>query len=102
MIESDSIVNLTAKEGLLSNYCYSLICDDHNNIWVGHKGGLSRIRTTDFSVKPIQHIEGITDSYQFNPNAIIKDQQGKSGLDPIKAWFPMIHQWNIPNYYHLF
>jgi ligand-binding sensor domain-containing protein/serine phosphatase RsbU (regulator of sigma subunit) len=77
MIQSDSIVNLTSKEGLLSNYCYSLICDDHKNIWVGHKGGLSRIRTADFSVKPIQHIEGTTDSYQFNPNAIIKDQQGK-------------------------
>jgi ligand-binding sensor domain-containing protein/serine phosphatase RsbU (regulator of sigma subunit) len=76
-VQSDSIVNLTAKEGLLSNYCYSLICDDHKNIWVGHKDGLSRIRTADYSVKPIQHIEGTTDSYQFNPNAIIKDQQGK-------------------------
>ena len=77
MIQSDSIVNLTVKEGLVSNYCYSLICDDQNNIWVGHKGGLSRIRTTDFSIKPVQHIEGITENYQFNPNAIIKDRQGK-------------------------
>jgi ligand-binding sensor domain-containing protein/serine phosphatase RsbU (regulator of sigma subunit) len=76
-IESDSITNLTAKEGLLSDYCYSLICDDHKNIWVGHKGGLSKIRTSDFAVKPIQYIEGITDSYQFNPNAIYKDQQEK-------------------------
>jgi len=76
-LESDSIPNLTVKEGLLSYYCYSLICDDHNYIWVGHKEGLSRIRITDLSVKPIQHIEGLTDSYQFNPNAIIKDQQGK-------------------------
>jgi ligand-binding sensor domain-containing protein/serine phosphatase RsbU (regulator of sigma subunit) len=76
-IESDSVVNLTTKEGLLSNYCYSLICDDNKNIWVGHKDGLSRIRTADFSVKPIQHIEGTTDSYQYNSNAIIKDQQGK-------------------------
>jgi Predicted periplasmic ligand-binding sensor domain len=77
MIQSDSVVNLTVKEGLVSNYCYSLICDDHKNIWVGHKAGLSRIRTTDFSVKPLQHIEGITESFQFNPNAIFKDQQGK-------------------------
>jgi Two component regulator propeller./Stage II sporulation protein E (SpoIIE)./Y_Y_Y domain. len=76
-LEADSIPNLTVKEGLLSNYCYSLICDDQNNIWVGHKGGLSRIRTADFSVKPIQHIGGLTDSYQFNPNAAIKDRQGK-------------------------
>jgi hypothetical protein len=77
MLQSDSIVNLTAKEGLLSNYCYSLICDDHKNIWVGHKTGLSRIRTTDYSVKPIQHIENITDNYQFNLNAVFKDQLGK-------------------------
>jgi serine phosphatase RsbU (regulator of sigma subunit) len=76
-IEPDSIINLTAKEGLLSDYCYSLICDDHKNIWVGHKSGLSKIRTTDFSVKPIQHIEGITDSYQINPNACFKDRQEK-------------------------
>jgi ligand-binding sensor domain-containing protein/serine phosphatase RsbU (regulator of sigma subunit) len=77
MIQPDSIVNLTVNEGLLSNYCYSLICDDHSNIWVGHKGGLSKIRITDYSVKPVQHIENITDSYQFNPNAIIKDQHEK-------------------------
>lgn len=76
-IQSDSIFNLTVKEGLVSNYCYSLICDDHKNIWVGHKGGLSKIRTTDFSIKPIQHIEGATESYRFNPNAAIKDLQGK-------------------------
>jgi ligand-binding sensor domain-containing protein/serine phosphatase RsbU (regulator of sigma subunit) len=77
MIQADSIVDLTVKEGLVSNYCYSLICDDQKNIWIGHKAGLSRIRTTDFSVKPLQHIESTTDSYLFNPNAIIKDQQGK-------------------------
>lgn len=76
-IGSDSVTNLTVKEGLLSNYCYSLIGDNHSNIWVGHKGGLSRIRTTDFSVKPIQYIEGTTDNFNFNTNAIFKDQQEK-------------------------
>jgi ligand-binding sensor domain-containing protein/serine phosphatase RsbU (regulator of sigma subunit) len=75
LIEPDSIINLTVKEGLLSNYCYSLICDDHKNIWIGHKGGLSRIKTTDFSIKPLQPVEGTKDNYEFNPNAIIKDQQ---------------------------
>ncbi len=76
-IQSDSIVNLTVKEGLASNYCYSLICDDQKNIWIGHKAGLCRIRTTDFMVKPLEHIEGIPDNCQFNPNSIIKDRQGK-------------------------
>ena len=76
-IESDSITNLTSKEGLVSDYCYSLFCDDHKNIWIGHKGGLSKIRTVDFSVKPIKYIESLTDSYQFNPLAISKDQHKK-------------------------
>lgn len=76
-IKSDSVFNLTVKEGLLSNYCYSIICDNNKNIWVGHKGGLSRIRESDFTIKPIQHIEGSTESYQFNPNAIYKDPQGR-------------------------
>lgn len=77
MIESDSIINLTTKEGLLSNYCYSLIGDDQNNIWVGHKGGLSIINITDFAVKQKQHIEGVSEDYQFNPNAIMRDQSRK-------------------------
>ncbi len=77
MLQSDSIVNLTVKDGLVSNYCYSIICDDQQNIWIGHKGGLSRIKTTDFTVKPIQRIGNISDTYQFNPNAVFKDRQGK-------------------------
>lgn len=80
MIESDSIINLTAKEGLLSNYCYSLIGDDNNNIWVGHKGGLSIINITDFSVKQKQHFEAVSDDYQFNSNAIVRDQGRKIWL----------------------
>jgi ligand-binding sensor domain-containing protein/serine phosphatase RsbU (regulator of sigma subunit) len=96
-IQSDSIVNLTVKEGLVSNYCYSLICDDHKNIWVGHKGGLSKIRITDFSIKPIQHIEGTTESYQFNPNATIKDQQGKIWFGSDKGMITYDPSMEYPN-----
>ena len=77
LIKPDSIINITIKEGLVSNYCYSLICDDRNNIWVGHKSGLSRIRISDFFVKPLLHFDGTSDSYQFNPNAIVKDRKGR-------------------------
>jgi ligand-binding sensor domain-containing protein/serine phosphatase RsbU (regulator of sigma subunit) len=77
IIKPDSIINLTIKEGLLTNYCYSLISDNNKNIWIGHKGGLSKIKTTDFSVKPIQHLDGILKNNQFNPNAICKDPQNK-------------------------
>lgn len=75
MIKPDSVINLTVKEGLLSNYCYSLICDGNNSIWIGHRGGLSRIKTDVFMVKPVEHIVNVTDRYQFNPNAATRDEQ---------------------------
>ena len=77
MMETDSVANFTEQKGLLSNYCYSIICDDNRNIWISHKDGLSKIRTVDFLVKPILDIGCLTDNYQFNPNAVLKDQLGK-------------------------
>jgi ligand-binding sensor domain-containing protein/serine phosphatase RsbU (regulator of sigma subunit) len=77
LLEADSIVNLTVKEGLLSDYCYSMISDDRDNIWIGHKTGLSRIRMTDYSIKPLSHIEGLPDNPEFNANATAEDKTGK-------------------------
>jgi serine phosphatase RsbU (regulator of sigma subunit) len=74
IIDFDSILYLTTKQGLLSDYCYSLASDDHYNIWIGHKGGLSRVRTTDYSVKPMQNTDGIPNDYQCIQNALLNDQ----------------------------
>ncbi len=76
-VKSDSVINLTTKEGLLSDYCYSIICDDKNNVWVGHSGGLSRIKTIDYSVKPINNFNGNIDNFSFYPNAVVKDTNHK-------------------------
>jgi len=73
MIDKDSIVNLNSRQGLLSDYCYSVTCDDLNNIWIGHKGGISRIRTKDNTVKILQDLYSIPVNCQFNRNAIFQD-----------------------------
>lgn len=39
----DSFVNITTREGLKSDYCYSSAIDKEGNIWIGHRLGLSRI-----------------------------------------------------------
>lgn len=75
MINRDSIVNLNSKQGLLSNFCYSVSCDDQGNIWIGHRGGISRIRTSDYSVKILQDRSTITEDCQFNRNAIYTDHE---------------------------
>ena len=74
IIDFDSILYLTSRQGMLSDYCYSLISDNHYNIWIGHKGGLSRVRTNDYSVKPFRDIDGIPTDYQCMQNAILLDE----------------------------
>jgi serine phosphatase RsbU (regulator of sigma subunit) len=75
IIGTDSIFYLSTRENLFSDYCYSIICDNNNYVWVGHKGGLSRIRTTDLTVKPVRSFDVIPGEYHLNPNAIAADSK---------------------------
>jgi ligand-binding sensor domain-containing protein/serine phosphatase RsbU (regulator of sigma subunit) len=47
---NDSISQIERSSELLSNYCYSIIADSENNVWVGHEKGFSRINTTTGSI----------------------------------------------------
>lgn len=38
----DTIISISRSEDLMSNYCYSILADSENNIWVGHERGFSR------------------------------------------------------------
>ncbi len=76
-LKSGIVTNFTSREDLFSDYCYSLVLDDSRNLWVGHRGGLSKIRTTDLFVKPIQRSAGISSTCEFNPNAAFKDDKNK-------------------------
>jgi ligand-binding sensor domain-containing protein/serine phosphatase RsbU (regulator of sigma subunit) len=38
----DSVYPLNRVNGLMSNYCYSILADSHNNLWIGHQKGFSR------------------------------------------------------------
>jgi len=42
-ISGDSIAVVDKESGIYSNYCYSIICDQRNNLWVGHHGAMSKI-----------------------------------------------------------
>ena len=73
--KKDSIINLTSNEGLLSDYCYSLISDKKNRIWVTHRGGLSQINTTTLEIKPLQENVGINKSAEFQINSSFIDNK---------------------------
>ena len=40
--ENDSVFAITRLNDLMSNYCYSILADSENEIWIGHDKGFSR------------------------------------------------------------
>ncbi len=40
--QNDSIMSLTKTNDLMSNFCYSILADSENEIWIGHSKGFSR------------------------------------------------------------
>jgi len=68
---NDSITAITRSNDLMSNYCYSILADKDNNIWVGHIKAFSRINSysgtvrvfgTDFAKVGMCNAEGMFES----------------------------------------
>ena len=69
LLMNDSVINITVKEGLKSNYCYSIISDDSLYVWIGHRLGLSRVNINTLKVTVFDSDNGINGD--FNQNAAI-------------------------------
>lgn len=74
IVEKDSVFNLTAEHGLISDFCYSLVFDG-KHVWAGHKGGLSRIDISDFNIRRVKRFQNLKD-VRFNQDAAIADKSG--------------------------
>jgi ligand-binding sensor domain-containing protein/serine phosphatase RsbU (regulator of sigma subunit) len=77
LMQADSVLNFTTKEGLFSNYCYSIIGDKKGFIWIGHRGGISRIDCKNFSIKSSSKFANNIETFDFNQNSISCDSNGK-------------------------
>ncbi|MFO7658623.1 MAG: ATP-binding protein, partial [Bacteroidales bacterium] len=75
-ISPDTVINLNSSTGLLSDYCYSIVYGSNQFIWIGHRGGLSRIRSTDLLIKTLQNYAGIGSGCLFNLNAVFRENSG--------------------------
>jgi ligand-binding sensor domain-containing protein/serine phosphatase RsbU (regulator of sigma subunit) len=40
--EADTVKTVNRTNGLMSNYCYSILSDSEENVWIGHEKGFSR------------------------------------------------------------
>jgi len=70
--EADSFIQISTDQGLSSNYCYSIVSDSKNGIWVGHRGSLSRVNKASLSVQVFDSKNGI--NVDFNQGAIVTDE----------------------------
>jgi len=73
-INGDSVRSLSSRDGMMSNYCYSILADSENKIWAGHEQGFSRFdpagdRMTVFSTS-------FAGGGDCNPNAIYESNEG--------------------------
>ncbi len=72
--EDEEVRNLNNVSGLFSNFCYSILCDSKNNIWIGHQRGFS---VYDQGRKTIQTYEDIfRTGADCNENAVYETSEG--------------------------
>jgi ligand-binding sensor domain-containing protein len=73
-INNSNIVKYTVENGLKSNYGYSIVKDGSNNIWIGHRGGLSRIKVETEEITIFDKDDAVVGDC--NPTAAITDSEG--------------------------
>lgn len=73
-ITKNRIIQFTKQDGLKSNYCYSIEAGGLNDIWIGHRGGLSRMSLLNYKVDVFDNKQGLQGDC--NLNAMIKDKKG--------------------------
>jgi len=74
-LSPEGIVSAYDKtKGLYSDYCYSIVCDQSGDIWVGHRGALSRI-IVDINQIEVFH-PSASGEVDFQDRSAIKLQSG--------------------------
>lgn len=71
-LSGEKITHFSKKNGLASNYIYSLSHDVNNHMWVGHRGALSKIREKDHVITTYDYNFGIQG--QVNTRAMTIDK----------------------------
>jgi ligand-binding sensor domain-containing protein/serine phosphatase RsbU (regulator of sigma subunit) len=74
-ILNDSVTRITTENGLLTNYCYSILADSDNKIWIGHERGFSRFDISTSIIKTISN--DFARGGNCNPDALFETRDGR-------------------------
>lgn len=73
-IAGDSLSIVNRGDGIYSDYCYSIICDSRNNLWIGHHGAISKFNLLNAKVE-VFNPNGQYDT-DFFDNAVYRTSAG--------------------------
>lgn len=65
----------TTKDGIISNTPFLLVCDNHNNLWIGTGLGIDKFNLKEETFKHYEKEDGFL-GIEINPNAVCKDDEG--------------------------
>lgn len=60
IVLNDTVINITVRDGLKSNYCYSVVSVDSQTVWIGHRLGISKIDINTLAISTFDTDNGIT------------------------------------------
>ena len=66
----------TSVDGLSNNFCYAILKDQFNQVWISSNGGLSKINLTNHQIKNFGLADGLQD-LEFNTASCIQTQNGQ-------------------------
>ena len=73
--DGENIRNFRVEDGLMSNFCYSIVCNNINEIWLTHKNGLTCIKNSGNSILRFGKSDGLLFN-ENNSNSYFKDIKG--------------------------
>lgn len=92
---ADTLLNLTVQEGLEKNYCYAIVCDSRNRIWVAHQPGVSCYNINRKTMRRF----GISSQLNAGFNQFHKDEKGDLWFASSKGVVRYSPQLDLENLY---
>ncbi|MBA4322446.1 MAG: hypothetical protein C0408_06460, partial [Odoribacter sp.] len=74
-IQNDSVTRITTENGLMTNYCRSILADSDNKIWISHERGFSRYDINTGTIKVFNN--DFARGGDCNAGAIFETSDGK-------------------------
>jgi len=72
---TDTLLNVTSADGLLANYCYSVLNASDGRIWTGHERGFSVVNLSAGAIRTFGRDFGVTGDCL--PNALFEASDGR-------------------------